>query len=527
MSRAFTATSLVTEAAPDVPSAGSSDAAASVGPQHRRAALTPASTSPARTARLLARDQLSAPIIRFPLPAPRSEDGRLRGAFLRTRWLLWGADVVVAATGFGAAWLLQRPRLAVVALLWLAFMTIRGTRQGRMADLFDLRRLASANVCCVLVMTLVALVGFDDLYGTRATLAIGAAMGGLAVGARWALGRPAVRQWFGLRVDETVLVVGDLESVTRTVAEWQGVEELSIVGVCLSESDHRPRSVEGIPVLGTVADVADVSRRVGVDIVAVHDVDKLGGLQLARLQWTLEDIGAQLSIITPVTNTVEARAKVRRAGRRMLVDVAHSRPQGAVAGIKGAIDRTVAVVLLVVALPVIVVCGVLVRVNSPGPAIFRQVRVREHGRTFLMYKLRTMTVDAEARLVDVLDHNEVGGGLFKMKRDPRVTPVGYWLRRLSLDELPQLWNVIIGDMSLIGPRPALPHEVETYDDLARRRLAVKPGLTGLWQVSGRSNLSWDESVRIDSDYVDNWHPVRDILIALRTFKAVLTKDGAH
>ncbi len=293
------------------------------------------------------------------------------------------------------------------------------------------------------------------------------------------------------------------------------------------ESDHRPRSVEGIPVLGTVADVADVSRRVGVDIVAVHDVDKLGGLQLARLQWTLEDIGAQLSIITPVTNTVEARAKVRRAGRRMLVDVAHSRPQGAVAAIKSAIDRVVAAVLLVVALPVIAVCALLIRLSSPGPVIFRQVRVREHGRTFLMYKLRTMTVDAEARLAEVLDQNEVGGGLFKMKHDPRVTRVGYWLRRLSLDELPQLWNIIVGDMSLIGPRPALPHEVETYDDWARRRLAVKPGLTGLWQVSGRSNLSWDESVRIDSDYVDNWHPIRDVLIALRTVKAVLSKDGAH
>ena len=114
-----------------------------------------------------------------------------------------------------------------------------------------------------------------------------------------------------------------------------------------------------------------------------------------------------------------------------------------------------------------------------------------------------------------------------MKADPRITPVGTWLRRLSLDELPQLWNVVKGDMSLIGPRPALPSEVASYDQAARRRLAVKPGLTGLWQVSGRSNLSWDETVRIDSDYVDNWRPGRDISIALRTVKAVLSKDGAH
>lgn len=326
MSRASTATSLVPEPALGDTTASNPDAPASVRIRHRAAPKS--AVASATPSRLPTPHQLSAPIIRFPLPAPRGHDATLRSTFLRSRWLLWGADVTIAAIGLGAAWLLQRPVLVLVALLWLTFMTIRSTRDGRMADLFDLRRVASANVCFVFFLTLMALLALDDLYGTRATLVIGTAMGALGVGARWCLGRPALRRWFNLRVDETVLVVGDLESVTRTVAEWEGVEELSIVGVCLSESDHRPRSVNGIPVLGTVADVADVSRRVGVDIVAVHDVDKLGGLQLARLQWTLEDIGAQLSIITPVTNTVEARATVRRAGRRMLVDVAHRRPRG-------------------------------------------------------------------------------------------------------------------------------------------------------------------------------------------------------
>ena len=179
------------------------------------------------------------------------------------------------------------------------------------------------------------------------------------------------------------------------------------------------------------------------------------------------------------------------------------------------------------ALPVIGVCALIIKATSPGPVIFKQTRVREHGRAFTIYKLRTMTADAEARLPEVVDRNEIGGGLFKIRADPRITPIGRWLRRLSLDELPQLWNVVIGDMSLIGPRPALPHQVALYDEPARRRLAVKPGLTGLWQVSGRSNLTWDESVRLDSDYGDNWRPGRDVSIALRTVKAVLTKDGAH
>jgi exopolysaccharide biosynthesis polyprenyl glycosylphosphotransferase len=295
----------------------------------------------------------------------------------------------------------------------------------------------------------------------------------------------------------------------------------------LSESDFGPEHVNGIPVLGSVADVAALTRRMKIDVVAVHDVDKLGGLQLAKLQWALEDVGTQMSIITPMTNTVVDRARVRTVGRRLIVDIAYSRPQGIVAAIKGIIDRLLALVILLIVSPILFLCGTLVGFTSSGPVIFKQIRVREHGRTFTMYKLRTMSQDAEDRLADLMEHNEVGGGLFKMKADPRITPVGNWLRRLSIDELPQLWNVVKGDMSLIGPRPALPSEVASYDQAARRRLAVKPGLTGLWQVSGRSNLSWDETVRIDSDYVDNWRPGRDISIALRTVKAVLSKDGAH
>jgi exopolysaccharide biosynthesis polyprenyl glycosylphosphotransferase len=375
-------------------------------------------------------------------------------------------------------------------------------------------------------MTLTAII-FNDLYGTRAVLGISAAMAFAGYSVRWLLAKARVRRALHLDVGETVVIVGSLESVSRTITEWETIDMINVVGVCLSEADFGPEEVKGVPVLGSVGDVAALARRVKLDVVAVHDVDKLGGLQLAKLQWALEDVGTQMSIITPMTNTVVDRARVRTAGRRLIVDIAYSRPQGAVAAIKGAVDRVLALIALVIFLPVIVVAGSLVKVTSSGPAIFKQTRVREHGRAFTMYKLRTMSEDAEDRLAELADQNEVGGGLFKMKADPRITPVGAWLRRLSIDELPQLWNVVIGDMSLIGPRPALPSEVASYDQIARRRLAVKPGLTGLWQVSGRSNLSWDETVRIDSDYVDNWRPGRDISIALRTVKAVLSKDGAH
>lgn len=457
---------------------------------------------------------------RFPA-LPRRTD------FWRMRLTLWVADAVIAAVGSLAAILLSGPVFMVVPVVWLLMTAVRATRDGRIADLNDLQPFAKASANYVLLMTLGAIVFSSDLDGTRTVLALSVAMAALGFADRWLLSLRYVRRGLGIDVGETVVIVGDLASVSRTITEWEGLDLVRVVGVCLSQSDFGPEEVKGVPVLGSVADVAALSRRMHIDVVAVHDVDKLGGLQLTRLQWALEEAGTQLSVITPITNTIVERARVRKVGRRVMIDVAYSRPSGVVAMIKGAIDRVIAAVLLVVALPVISVCALVIKATSPGPVIFKQTRVREHGRGFTIYKLRTMTADAEERLSEVVDQNEVGGGLFKIRADPRVTPTGRWLRRLSLDELPQLWNVVIGDMSLIGPRPALPHQVASYDEPARRRLAVKPGLTGLWQVSGRSNLTWDESVRLDSDYVDNWRPGRDVAIALRTVKAVLTKDGAH
>ncbi|MBA2444042.1 MAG: exopolysaccharide biosynthesis polyprenyl glycosylphosphotransferase [Nocardioidaceae bacterium] len=434
-------------------------------------------------------------------------------------------DLAIAVAGIVVAVTLADRNVAMIPLLWVAMMAIRSTREGRIADLNDLHPFAKTNTNFVLLMTLTAVL--FKYHDTRAVLGISAAMAAMGYLNRWMLRRPSLRRRLGIVSGESVLIVGDLESVSRTIAEWENLPLMRVIGVCLAEADMGPEAVKGVPVLGSVSDIAALTSRRTIDVVAVHDVDKLGGLQLAKLQWALEDNGTHLSLITPMTNTIAARARVRTAGRRLMIDLSYSRPQGVVALIKSAIDRVLAGILLFLALPLVALCVVSIKATSPGPAFFFQTRVREHGRTFSMVKLRTMVVDAEARLAELADQNEVGGGLFKIKADPRITKVGAWLRRLSLDELPQLWNVVVGDMSLIGPRPALPHEVASYDQAARRRLAVKPGLTGLWQVSGRSNLSWDETVRIDSDYVDNWRPGREIQIALRTVKAVLSKDGAH
>jgi lipopolysaccharide/colanic/teichoic acid biosynthesis glycosyltransferase len=186
--------------------------------------------------------------------------------------------------------------------------------------------------------------------------------------------------------------------------------------------------------------------------------------------------------------------------------------------------RAVAGAALVLVSPLLLLLAIAIRRESPGPAVYRQVRVGQDGRLFTMFKLRTMTTGG---LGQTPLENDCDGPLFKMRHDPRITRLGGWLRRYSLDELPQLVNVVRGEMRLVGPRPALPEEVAEYTDLARRRLAVRPGVTGLWQVSGRSDLTWEETVRLDLHYVDNWSPWLDLRIVSRTVVAVLGHRGAY
>ena len=194
---------------------------------------------------------------------------------------------------------------------------------------------------------------------------------------------------------------------------------------------------------------------------------------------------------------------------------------------KRVFDASVSAVAIVVLLPLFIAIAIVVRQDSPGPVLFSQQRVGRNGRTFRMFKFRSMVVDAEAKLDALRAANEGSGALFKLKNDPRVTRIGHFLRKYSLDELPQLWNVLVGDMSLVGPRPPLETEVEEYERHVRRRLFIKPGLTGMWQVNGRSDLDWEESVRLDLYYVENWSLTGDLLILWRTARVVLQPTGAY
>lgn len=194
---------------------------------------------------------------------------------------------------------------------------------------------------------------------------------------------------------------------------------------------------------------------------------------------------------------------------------------------KSAFDRCAAVILLLALVPALVAIAVAVKLSSPGPVLYRQTRVGRHGRLFELVKFRTMATDADDRLVDLRDRNDCDRVLFKLRDDPRVTSVGRWLRRFSLDEIPQLWHVATGTMSIVGPRPALPSEALEWDAAAARRLEVRPGLTGLWQVSGRSDLPWATAIELDLRYVDDWRLALDAQILARTIPAVLSGRGAY
>jgi exopolysaccharide biosynthesis polyprenyl glycosylphosphotransferase len=341
-------------------------------------------------------------------------------------------------------------------------------------------------------------------------------------GARWLRNRTHLRR---------VLVVGHAASVGGLLAGMgrDRTHDMRVVGVCIADGaadDHLAALT--VPVRGDLADVCGTALAAGCDCVIVSPCPELDAPRLRRLGWALHDAGIELLVAPALSDVARERIAVRPAGDLSLLHVRPPVFTGPQRVLKGLLDWVAALLLLVCAGPAMLGVAVLVRGTSPGPALFRQRRVGRDGKEFTLFKFRTMTVDAESRRVELLSLNEQGEGpLFKIRADPRITRVGGFLRRYSLDELPQLINVLTGDMSLVGPRPPLPHEVARYDDMVWRRMRVKPGLTGLWQVSGRSELSWADSVRLDLSYVDNWSPALDARILLRTVSAVTRGTGAY
>lgn len=285
--------------------------------------------------------------------------------------------------------------------------------------------------------------------------------------------------------------------------------------------------VAGVPMLGGIESVPDVVRRFEVDTVAVLACPEIDAISLRELAWELEKTGTDLCVAPSLLDVAGPRTTVRPVAGLTLLHVEHPQLGGGRRVLKSMFDRSAALGALLFLSPLLFVLAAIIRLHDRGPALFTQVRIGKNGQTFRIYKFRTMVVDAEKHKAQLLGTNESDGLLFKMRRDPRVTAIGAHLRRWSLDELPQLINVVMGDMSLVGPRPALPDETEKYAFHVRRRLVVKPGLTGLWQVSGRSDLSWDESVRLDIRYVENWSLALDLQILWKTLAVITHGSGAY
>lgn len=333
------------------------------------------------------------------------------------------------------------------------------------------------------------------------------------------------------------LEIGDLTH--RAVLVGTGAALPEVVACLGRERQRRFRVLGacvaggGTPLLPDVATVrgvelcAELVGRCAADTVVLVPDSVIPPDEVLRLRWALEETGVRIFVWTGLSTAPVGRTALDVTGDLALLHLRPPRRLGASYAVKRVIDRLVAVAALIVLSPVLLALAVAIRLDSPGPAFFRQRRVGRGDSTFTIWKLRTMSRDAEQELVGLADVNEASGPLFKVHADPRVTRLGRWLRRTSLDELPQLINVALGHMSLVGPRPALPSEVDRYPSAVRHRLVVVPGITGLWQVSGRSDLSWEEAVRLDQQYVDSWSMGLDLRIIVRTLRAVVRGTGAY
>jgi exopolysaccharide biosynthesis polyprenyl glycosylphosphotransferase len=328
---------------------------------------------------------------------------------------------------------------------------------------------------------------------------------------------------------QRVIIAGSRSHIDEIAAvlrreSWLGYQ---VLGALTPEYDLSEETATGVPVVGNTNEATQVVREAGADVIFFAGGAVGASSQLRRTLWDLERHNVQVVVAPSVTDISSERVKVRPVGGLPLMHIEPPTWSDASRWGKRTFDLLGSSVLILLFAPLLVFTGAQVWLHDRGPIFFRQTRIGRDGKEFLCLKFRSMVVDAEAHLAALQARIGHDAGLFKMADDPRVTRPGRWLRRFSIDELPQLFNVWSGSMSLVGPRPPLPSEVSRYDDKTSRRLHVRPGMTGLWQVSGRSDLTWDEAVRLDLYYVDNWSMLQDLSILARTIGAVFGSRGAY
>jgi len=324
-----------------------------------------------------------------------------------------------------------------------------------------------------------------------------------------------------------LLIVGagpEAASIRSTIESF-GDRSMTILGH-LTDADDAPVNPGAGPILGSIAQLGQiVEDEVVDDVLFAVPGDRL--LRCESHVARCEEVGVTVHLAVDFMRSLVARTYPSTLDGIPILTLATGPRAPVRMMIKRLIDVAVSLVTLFLASPILLLCAILVRTTSAGPVLFRQQRVGLNGRLFTIYKFRSMHADAERRLAEVAHLNEVSGPVFKIRRDPRLTAIGRWMRRFSLDEFPQLWNVLKGDMSLVGPRPPIPEEVRRYERWQRRRLSMKPGLTCLWQVSGRNDVRFEDWMKLDLSYIDNWSLGLDLSILLRTVPAVISARGAN
>ncbi|WP_084298225.1 sugar transferase [Actinoplanes friuliensis] len=419
----------------------------------------------------------------------------------------------------------------LIPLVWVGLLALSHAYERRLLFVGgeEYQRVLRAGVRLTLVLALASYVANADL--ARGYLVIALVLTTVfSLAGRFALRKVLHRARRRGDCMHRVLVLGHAIAVSQVTSQLhrRSHHGLQVVGACLPADQLGDAArVVDVPVFGSLAAAANSAAAAGADTVVVLSCPELDGPMLRRLAWDLERDDIDLIVSSALVDTAGDRITVRPVDGLPMMHVEHPRLSGGRRLIKSVFDVSVAALLLVVFAPLFALVALLIRLDTGGPVFFRQVRVGRGGQSFGMYKFRTMHTDAEARLQAMRAENEFSDVLFKIRDDPRVTRSGRILRRYSLDELPQLFNVLLGEMSLVGPRPPLPAEVEQYPQDMRRRLVVKPGMTGLWQVSGRSDLSWEDSIRLDLRYVENWSLTVDLVILMRTAMVVLRGSGAY
>jgi exopolysaccharide biosynthesis polyprenyl glycosylphosphotransferase len=415
---------------------------------------------------------------------------------------------------------------AILIAAWMTALSIYGTRGYRVIGTgsTEYKLVADATVRMFGLVAILAFLLRLDVARGYVLLAFPLGLIVLLI-SRWSW-----RQWLGVQrrrglYSSTVLLVGSEDSAGHIARELARQPEAGyrVVGACVPSTRIAGYLAgSGIPVFGNLDKVASALAASGADTVVITSADELSPERVRELSWSLEPGRQHLVVAPSLTDIGGPRIHTRPVAGLPLIHIETPRYEGRKRFTKRAFDMIGSGLILLVLSPVLIAVAIAVKATSHGPVFYRQERIGLNGAPFPMLKFRSMVVDADDQLVALLEAQGTGSTpLFKVQNDPRLTRIGAVLRKHSVDEFPQLINVFRGDMSLVGPRPQREGEVALYTPSAKRRLIVQPGMTGLWQVSGRSTLSWDDAIRLDLYYVENWSLTGDIAILWRTVKAVV------